>query len=243
MGNPVNPWQEIDDETVKGRVLQTLSGVANRVRANGLVVFNGRPVDGETITMTDVNGGEVIYEWDDDGIVLVGTIPVDISASIDVDGDALALYNTVLGQAANTGVQPFQSATGVVQPNLLLVAAGVGAVGTTVVSSGGLVDGYDIDQGGSDMGSPQLIALKHEITAIEVSQGIAHINVPFTPLQTNLSLVDSADAAKAWDGVVTTVPTEARVEALIGASPFAAGDFIVGTIVGGPQPEGAFPRP
>ena len=224
-----NPWSQIDDETVKGRALRSLGG-AHRQRGLAHVDLAADVADGETITMTFLEGPPVVFEFDTDATFTAGNVQVDVSGGVTPTLALDALLAAIQSQIAVTGVIAFK-----ISGNLLhLVGAGSRTVGATFAEdmAGG---GNTVDAGwrGEEAhGNSPRQTVGREPLAAEVSAGVMYFYPSISISRVEVSVVDSAGDSVAWDGAVVFDATNRVTVDNTGAVDWTATDTVYAHVTG-----------
>ncbi len=202
-----NPWSQIDDETLKGRALRSLGG-AHRQRGVAHVDIALSVADGETLTMTFVEGPALVFEFDTDSSLNdLTAVQVDVSGGVTADEAVDALLAAVNSQVGVTGISAFK-----ISSNLLhLVGVGSRSVGATFAETmaavGNIVDaGW---RGEEAHGNSPRQTMGRVPLAAEVTAGVLYFYPSISISQVEVSVVDAAGVPVAWNGAVTFDATNA----------------------------------
>ncbi len=224
-----NPWNQIDDETVKGRALRSLGG-AHRQRGVAHVDVAADVADGELLTMSFTEGPDLVFEFDTDATFTAGNVQVDVSGGVTPTLALDALLAAVNGQVAVTGISAFK-----VSGNLLhLVGVGSRSVGATfaetMAGGGNTVDaGW---RGEAAHGNSPRQTMGRDPIAAEVSAGVMYFYPSVSISRVEVSVVDSAGDSVAWDGAVVFDATNRVTVDNSGAVDWSATDTVYVQVTG-----------
>jgi hypothetical protein len=181
-------------------------------------------VDGDTATITNGLAGDAliteIYEFDDNAATTPGNIPVDIS--VDPTWEALVAAvnaNSVLARAAY--------GSGDVTMCVKLIALTGGTAGnayTLACSAHGVRDAATF-AGGLDSAVKSTVFIAHTVLAIEETEGLAKIGLPFDATGVIVTYRTAA-GARVSDMIVDTTTADIVVVSE-GATAWTAGDQII----------------
>lgn len=205
-GMSPNPEGKVGNQKPKGRVNGRRpldfapANLVHRTRGVGSFTFTGQPSDGDTVTVTStVNGGSKTFEFESGGGVAAGNIAVTIGASTSDTADNL--WSTMLanGVGIDLGLQPTRHSAGGGDELVGIVAVGPPGIDATLAESATNVTAEPMSAG-KDHGSPKIMALSRVPTAAEVTSGVMLFATDMLIRGHLLSIRDSSNALKAFDG-------------------------------------------
>lgn len=173
------------------------AGVVHRTRGVGGFSFGGQPSDGDTVTVTNGLGVSITFEFESGGGVAAGNVSVTIGGSDSATADNL--NTAMLGTVGAIGFQPIRLTTLAGDEQVYLTTAGADGCGGSFSEN---ATNIELDQlhGDVDHGSPQVLAMTRTPTAREVAQGWMMFACDFQIRGHNLSIRDSSNVLKAFDG-------------------------------------------